>query len=85
MAYAPSAPSSALRAVAVTPNDDDDLAHITSGLWIGATGDVTVIPANNANDAPITFAAIPAGTLLPLSVRRVMDTGTDATQIVAFW
>ena len=85
MVYAPSAPSPALRAVAVTPNDDDDLVHITSGLWIGATGDVTVIPANNADDAPITFASVPAGTLLPLSVRRVLDTGTDASAIVAFW
>ena len=55
-------------------------------LWIGGTGDVTVITAgdnsNNGLGTPVTFSAVPAGTLLNVQVRAVMATGTTATNIV---
>lgn len=85
MGFPQPTPGPATRAADVTPNDDNDLPVITNGLWVGGAGDVTVIPANNSDSEPVLFAAVAAGTLLPLSVRRVMDTGTDATLIKAFW
>lgn len=73
--------ASATRAVAVTPNDTNDLAYTSRALWIGGGGNVAVILADDTN--PVTFSGVPAGTLLPLRVKRVRSTGTTATNIVA--
>lgn len=68
-------------AVAVTPNNDADLAHITRGLWVGGAGNVAVILENDTD--AVTLAGVGAGTLLPIRVKRVMSTNTTATLIVA--
>lgn len=66
--------------VAVTPDDDADLAFRTRGLWVGGTGDVAVQWPDGSDSI---FVAVPAGTLLAIRVDRVLATGTDATNIVA--
>lgn len=75
-------PDQANAAVAVTPNDSTDLTNYAKALYIGVTGDVTIIPKKNADGAPILFKAHPVG-YLPVETRRVMATGTAATNIVA--
>jgi hypothetical protein len=65
---------------AVTPSDSAALPGLTRFLYIGVTGDVTVID-NNANTT--LFKAVPAGGILPIAVTKVKATGTTATYIVA--
>ncbi len=68
---------------AVTPSDTALLSDATHGLYVGGTGDVTVIFAEDATNTPVTFKAVPVGAVLPVSVIRVMATNTTATNIVA--
>lgn len=39
----------------------------------------------DVNNNPVVFKAVPAGTRLPIRVRRVNAIGTNATDIVALW
>lgn len=77
--------STAVRAAAVTPNDDTDLTVYAKALFIGVAGDVVAIPVGNADDAPVTFKNCAAGSVLPVQVRRVKATSTTATNILALW
>lgn len=61
-------------------SDTVDLAVNTRGLWVGGAGGVQVLMVSD--DVPVTFTAVPAGTLLPICVRRVYLTGTTATNLV---
>lgn len=71
----------ARNAAAVTPDDDTDLAKATRALYVGVDGDVRV---RMPDDSDVTFAAL-AGSILPVAVKRVLLTGTTATNIVALW
>lgn len=67
----------------VTPSDANDLANAPCrALYVGGAGDVTI---QDVDGNTITFAAVPAGTVLPVKVMRVMNTDTDATDIVAIY
>lgn len=75
------------RAVAITPNDSTDLVEITRGLNVhkgtgGTTTDVKVLLAGDADPVTLTFQV---GFVIPLRIRRVYATGTDATRIVALY
>lgn len=72
-------------AFAVTPNDATNLAPVyAKALYVGVTGNVTVVPINAVADTDtVLFTAVPAGTILPIQVRRVMATGTTASGIIA--
>ena len=67
---------------AVTPSDSTDLGNVTRWLYVGGLGSLVCIMADGTT---ATFAAVPAGTLLPIRVSRVKATGTTATDIVASW
>ena len=64
-------------AVAVTPSDTVDQFYDT--LYVGGAGAVKVMTSRGNQ---VTLTAVPAGTRLPLRVRRVYATGTTATGIV---
>lgn len=67
--------------LAITKSDATDLtANKIRALWIGGAGDVAVIALNDT--AAVTIAGVVAGTLLPVSVVKVMSTNTTATNIV---
>lgn len=66
---------------AVTPSDASDLAKYAKALYIGVTGDVTVLPIDNADGATLLFKAHPVG-YMPVGVRKVLATGTTATNIL---
>lgn len=52
----------------------------TVGLYIGGTGDVTVV---NQQGLTATFSSVPAGMTLWIEVVQVKSTGTTATNILA--
>jgi hypothetical protein len=68
------------QAAPVTPNDNTDLPWVARFLWIGESGDISVILANDSN--PVTFKVL-AGTPFPFAVRRVRSAGTTAGSIIA--
>jgi hypothetical protein len=67
---------------AVTPSDLDPLTPTPRALWVGGTGAVSLITTGGQN---VTYAAVPAGTELPVRATRVLLTGTTATSIVALY
>jgi len=69
-------PSSAF--IAIT-KADEDLAQNVKTLYIGGSGDVVVRGIDQDED--IDFKNVPAGTVLPLAVKRVAA-ATTATDIV---
>lgn len=65
---------------AVTPSNSTVLTP-TRALYIGATGDVSVLMMNGET---ILFKAVAVG-ILPVQVTKVFATNTTATNIVALW
>lgn len=72
--------SPATRAFAVVPDDNNDLAVSTRALYTGRGGTVVVILLDDATE--VSFTSLPAGSILPLRVRRIKATGTTATDLV---
>ena len=70
------------RAVAVTPDNNTDLDEVTRGLYIGVAGDVAVIFAD-AGDASVVMKNKAQGYWHGDRVKRVLSTGTNATDILA--
>lgn len=70
------------KVAAVTASDDTNLTG-TRGLYIGGGGDVAV-RCINSSGTTVTFVGVPAGTILPIRVTRVMA-ATTATSIVAIY
>ncbi len=69
-------------AAAILPDDAAELSHATRALYVGGTGDVSVQLL--AGDI-VTLANLPAGTLLPIRIIRVLASGTSATSLVGLW
>ena len=67
--------------IAVTPSDTDDLAYISRGLNVAASGTVHVT-THGGTTATIFVAA---GIVFPIRVERIWATGTTATGIVAMF
>lgn len=65
---------------AITPNDSTDLSYITRGLYVGGAGDIVLRAEDNSSN--VTLVAVPAGSVLPIRVKRVLSTGTSATNLV---
>lgn len=67
----------ATQADAVTPNDSTVVEF--RALYVGGFGDVVVKMVGDS--VAVTFSSVPAGTILPIAVQRVMA-ATTATNIV---
>ena len=78
----PGLSSPGANAFAVTGNDSADLSFATRGLYVGGAGDVklTTVGGNT-----VTFAAVPAGAVLPVRAARIFATGTSATNLVGLY
>jgi hypothetical protein len=81
-------PYSQYVAVAASDTVDFDIFtkqdRLTAALYIG-TGGGDVACVDESGTATV-FTAVPAGTFLPVAVRRVNASGTAATSIVAcYW
>lgn len=73
-------PVPARKAFAITPSDSAVIEGATRGVWVGGAGNLAVLMVNDSS--AITFSGVPAGTLLPIQVQKVMSTNTTATLIV---
>lgn len=61
--------------------DKDGLAApCTRALWVGVAGDIAVLMKDGGE---VVFKNVSG--LIPISVQRVNDTDTTATDIVALW
>ena len=63
----------------VTPSDSVNLSFIPRGVYIGATGNLKV---SDTDGTIVTFTALAAGVIHPLSPVRIYSTGTTATGII---
>ena len=72
----------ARNAAVVTPDNSNDLAHVTRALFVGGAGNLNV---DTADGDTVLFTGVTAGMILPLAVNRVRSTSTTATNIVALW
>lgn len=64
----------ARRAEAVTLSDSAVIEN-TRSLYVGSTGDLAVVMVEGTG-AAVTFKAVPAGTVLPIQVIKVMLTNS---------
>ncbi|MBB4407086.1 hypothetical protein [Agrobacterium radiobacter] len=69
----------------VTASDGTDLVKHTRAIYIGGDGNVACEVYDPATQkvAPVTFIGLVAGTVLPVRTKRILSTGTTATNIVA--
>ncbi|HAH08694.1 MAG TPA: hypothetical protein DCL54_18205 [Alphaproteobacteria bacterium] len=75
--------SPAFDAVSIVPHDTNDLAFTARGLYVGGDGDVVALLKGDT--VAVTFKNVLAGSILPVSAKRVLATGTTATHLVALW
>lgn len=72
----------ARRLVTIAPNNSVDLAQPVRGIYVGGTGDLNVVAIDDADGATQTLSAVPQGTFVPITTKRVMSTGTTATLLI---
>ena len=66
-------------AFAITPNDSEEFATVTRGVYVGGAGSVVAQLAGDS--ATVTFAGVPAGAVLPIRAKLV-TTASTATNMV---
>jgi hypothetical protein len=69
-------------ALAIEPDDAAVLPQVPRALYVGTGGDLAV---RMVGGETVTLVGVPAGTLLPLRVVRVLASGTSAGDILGFW
>ena len=62
----------------ITPDDDADLATLPRALMVGGAGAPAVICKDGS---ALTLPGLTTGAIYPIRVRRVLATGTTATDI----
>ena len=71
---------------AITPSDSADLPLYWNewprGLYVGGDGNVSAV---RVDGVAVTFAGAKAGTVIPISVKRINSTSTTATNLVALY
>lgn len=66
---------------AVTPSDTRNIPNGPArALYVGGAGNVCAL---NEEGVAVVFVGVPAGTILPITTKRVKSTSTTATNIVA--
>jgi hypothetical protein len=71
------------KAASVSKSDSTVLAAGVRGIYVGGAGDVAVLLAGDAS--PVTFKAVPVGTILPVAATKVMDANTTASLMLALF
>lgn len=69
---------------AITPDDENDLPTYARAIWVGTAGDIAVLGRDGGGDPANAevLKNVPAG-LWKFYVRRVLKTGTTATDLIA--
>ena len=66
----------------ITPSDTANLTKLTDAIYVGGAGDVAVVLQNGVAQ---TFAALAAGSVLPVAATRVNATATTASALLALY
>ena len=64
----------------IAPSDNEDLPRATKAIYVGQSGDVTLVPVRGETE--VTFRNLAAGTILDVRIRAIRATGTTATDLV---
>jgi hypothetical protein len=67
----------------VTPSDSDELPFVTKAISFGGAGAITYVNAYGVTRT-IPSGALATGVAHPMRAKQILDTGTDATQILAW-
>lgn len=67
---------------AVTPHDTTELTYVSRAIYVGGAGNVTALMQNGD---VVLFTAVPAGTILPIRVKRINNTGTSASNMTSIY
>lgn len=70
---------------AISPSNTADLPFVTRAIYIGGDGNLTVELVGTAAGSAVLFTGVKQGTVLPLRVRKVMATGTNAAALVGLY
>lgn len=70
----------AIKSVDVTPDDSSDLAIIGAIIFVGGGGNLEVTTVSGDT---VIYYNLPDAYTLPVQVRRVLNTNTTATFIIA--
>ncbi len=73
---------SAMHGLAIVPSDTVSLVNATLYIYVGVTGNLTVV--FNGDTATTLLSNVPVG-IYNLSISMVHATGTTATNLVALW
>lgn len=68
-------------AAAITPHDSTNFSPCRA-IYVGTGGTVVAV---FENDAAITFINVPSGAILPVRLKRVNNTSTTASSMVALY
>jgi len=74
-------PGPAAHGFSITPDDANDLPHLTRMIYVGSSGNLVVILAGD--DDPVTLPAL-QGNFIEVCARRVM-TASSASALVGLW
>lgn len=81
----PSASDPATNGIAFTGTADVTLTTYSRGVYIASDGSLTVDfigGPEGAGATNVTFAGLKAGTVLPICISKIYDTGTDVSGVV---
>lgn len=70
-------PRQFVNAAAITPSDS--AANAFDAIYVGGAGALAVVTQGGQS---VTFAAVPAGSILYVKTQKVLATGTVATSLV---
>lgn len=65
--------------ITITPSDTLDLTHAVRAIYVGSTGNITLLDSNGASHV---FVGIPSGATIAIKPTRIKATGTTASSIV---
>jgi len=66
---------------AITPDDVNELSYIPRAIYIGSSGDLAVVP--EIGDPVVIFTNLFQGTWVTVRVKKVLATGTTASNLIA--
>lgn len=66
----------------ITTSNSEDLPNVTRAIYVGGSGDIKVTTDGNKT---VIFKGAQQGTILPIRVKKVFATGTDATFLVGLY
>lgn len=68
----------------VSPDDENDLPDgPCRAIWVGTSGDIELTLVGDIN--AILFSSVPASTIIPFACKRINNSNTTASGIIALY